>query len=216
VSNLTRGGSFVNLKEKAISSRQFVRFWFCTDCERRLKRGEDAYYNFLAERPAKSYCEPLICYFAASISWRCALFYFETEAGVEWVADALECWRLFLLDQVTNPEPYSQYLISIEHPKWKPWNQGIGGIAMPNLYHVFSLVGPFVVVGLTRPNEFSAEELKLLDAAKLPTVGVNALLIPEVFDSLLGVDRFSTAYNFVVKVSTAQLREIAARQNQDK
>lgn len=213
MSDLTRGGQFVNLKEKSISSRQFVRFWFCTDCERRLKRGEDAFYKFVDGRPGTDYCEPMVCYFAASISWRCALFYFDDQPGVQWVADALERWRLFLLDQAPDPEPYSQYLISIEHPKWKPWNQGLGGIAMPNLSHVFSFTGPFIIVGLTRPQEFSEVELKLLEAAKLTIVGGDALLVPELFESLLAVDRFRTAYNFVVEVSERQLKEIAARNN---
>lgn len=216
VSDLTRGGAFISLRNKKETSKQFVRYWFCTDCEQRLKRGEDVFYSFLKDRPASSHCDPLLCYFAVSISWRCALFYFEDSRGEEWVAQAMERWRTFLLDQAHEPEPYSQYLISIEHLKWHPWNRGLGGFAMPNLNHVFSMVGPFIILGISRPQEFTAEELKLLEPAKLTTAGGTGSLDEKFIDSIFAVKRFRTAFDFMMTVSQNQLLEIAERQKKAK
>ncbi len=208
VSDLARGGGFLSLREGRITNQQFVRVWFCTECEARLKQGEDAYYALLQARPTSPQYDKRLYDFAVSISWRCALFYFEESQGVQWVESALECWRRYLLNELADAEPYSQLMASLESPSWKPWNQGLGGFAMPNLNLVLSLVGPFVIFGLSRPRELTQADIALLEPARLLPGGGQASLDDSVIESLVSVDSIRIAMSFLTEASSNRIREM--------
>jgi hypothetical protein len=203
VGDQSKSGAFLNLRDGRVNNLQFTRHWFCDDCEHRLQRGEDVYYKLVDNKPFPqiySY-DKWLYYFAVSISWRCALFYFENAQGSTYVQPALDCWRMYLLSETPIPEPYSQYMVSIASPKWKPWNQSLGGFAMPNLHLSLSVVGPLIIIGTTQPQEFSSADSKVLESAQLLPSGGNILFHDATIESICAVNHVATAIRFWQSVS---------------
>jgi hypothetical protein len=209
VADKKKGGSFANLKEMNLRSNQFTRFWFCRECENRFdKQGEDIFFKIAdAKAPGEiSYGD--LYYFAVSVSWRSSLFYFETHDGRECVADALERWRLFLLGEADDVEPFSQYLLSIHDATWGPWNRGLGGFTMPTINHSFALIGPFIVLGITRAAEWSDVDRATLEPARLKANGDTIQFDNAMTQAAREVKHIKTAITYWQSVSANLLAKL--------
>jgi hypothetical protein len=212
VSDKRRGGSLLDLRNMREHSIQFKRRWFCAECEQRLDQGgENYFFRWLNSIEPTSAYEPMLHYFAVSVSWRCALLHFETTAGIEHIADALESWRSYLLGTAAEIGPYSQYLLSLNAPKWDYWNRGLGGTAVPNHHLVFSVLGPFAVLGITHPDEFTdAEKMALAPAELRPDGG--AIQVDEVTtDGATAVSHVRAAFEFWQTVAKQKLSVLAQK-----
>jgi hypothetical protein len=106
--------------------------FLCGDCESLLNEFETEFANKifyplhkneqlrLSQGPwfnYKSWCMK----FAVSVSWRCLMLARElglshfSEAQRSLVDDALEAWRLFLLDKVEHPGQFEQHMVMLDH-----------------------------------------------------------------------------------------------------
>lgn len=212
VSDQSKGGSFLNLKYMNVRSKQFTRNWLCTDCERSLDEKGEKYFFTLNDSgaPIADY-ERALYYFAVSISWRSALFYFETEAGIQHVKAALEQWRKYLLGESSTAEPYSQYLLSIHSAKWEHWNHAVGGFAMPNMHLAFSTVGPYLIFGITNPNEFTYKDKTRIAPAQLNPAGGKFQFDDSMIDAAYGIHHVKVAIDFWQKVGLDKLMQLAQK-----
>lgn len=213
VSDNRRGGSLLDLRNMRERSIQFKRRWFCAECEKRLDAGgENYFFRWLGTVQPTSVYEPMLYYFAVSVSWRCALLHFETTAGIECITDAIESWRAFLLGTTAQVEPYSQYMLSLDAPKWDHWNRGVGGTAVPNHHLVFSILGPFAVLAITHPGEFSADEKLTLAPAELRPAGGTIELDEATTDRALAIRHARAACDFWRTVAVQRLSVLAQGQ----
>lgn len=217
IADQSKGGRFLNLRDEKINNSQRVRYWFCSDCEARLQRGEDAYYRLIDTKPLpdEHVYEQWLHYFAVSMSWRGALFYFQDQPGIEWMETPIGVWKSYLLNPDSNPSPYDQYLVSIASAEWKPWNQSLGSFAKPNLHLTFVMVGPMVVIGIAHPNEFDERDLLPLAAAKLSPSGGRLSLENTPADSMEYVPHVKTALGFFRDASRLKIEQIVDRRPSD-
>lgn len=140
------------------------------------------------------------------------MFYFETAAGIEHVQVALEQWRTYLLGDSPAGEPYSQDLLSIESPRWERWGRSLGGFAMPNLHLTCSTVGPFLILGISKPDEFRDEDKSILAPAMLNPAGGNIQLSDTTTDAALGVRQVKIAVNYWQSVGLAKLSQLSGNE----
>ena len=210
VADNQKGGSLLDLKNMAEHSMQFKGPWLCGECEGKLNRGGENYFFALLNcgRPITTY-EPMLYYFAVSISWRCALLHFESNGGIDQISGALDCWRRFLLGKSRTAEPYSQYLLSLDSPKWERWNRGVGGFAYPNHHLVFSTLGPSVVLGITHPDNFTDADKDILAPGQLHPSGGTVHLDEPTTDAALTVEPIRGACNFWQAVGIQRLSQLA-------
>ncbi len=102
----------------------------CFDCEQRLGRYENSFKrNFFV--PFTKRAERIIVYqewllkFAVSLSWRLCLYSLsnshlgdDSYPGMrERLLNAVEVWRLYLLDRQDNPGKYEQHIFPLQIPK---------------------------------------------------------------------------------------------------
>ena len=212
VSDQSKGGSFLNLKYMNVRPKQFTRNWLCTDCERRLNEKGEKYFFTLIDSgvPIADY-ERALYYFAVSVSWRSALFYFETNAGIQHVKAAIEQWRKYLYGESSTAEPYSQYLLSIQSAKWEHWNRAVGGFAMPNLHLAFSIVGPYLILGITNPRAFTDIAMTMLSHAQLEPAGGKIQFDDSMTDAAYGIHHVRVAIDIWQKVGHHKLMQLSQK-----
>jgi len=212
VSDQSKGGSFLNLKNMNVHPKQFTREWLCLDCEDRLNKNGEKYFFTLIDSgaPIADY-EPALYYFAVSISWRCALFDFEEKAGIEHVKAALEQWRKYLLGESSTAEPYSQYLLSIQSAKWEHWNRSLCAFVMPNMHLAFSAIGPCLILGITHPSKFTYNDMTILAPAKLEPAGGKIQFDDSMTDAAYGIRHVKVAIDFWQKVALDKLMQLAGK-----
>ena len=215
VSDQRKGGSFLNLRYMNAGPKQFTRNWLCSDCERNLDgKGEKYFFNLIDSGvPIAEYEEPLY-HFAVSISWRCALLHFENDQETEHPNAAIEEWRKYLLGELPTAEPYSQYLLSIQSAKWQHWNRAVGGFAMPSIHLVFSTLGPYMVLGITNPHEFTVSDAAILAPARLNATGGKIQFDDSMTDAAYGIRQVKLAIDFWMEVGFNKLTQFA--QNADR
>jgi hypothetical protein len=212
VSDKQRGGSLLDLRNMREHSIQLRRRWFCAECEQRLDQGgENYFFRWLSPTEPTSTYQPMLHYFTVSVSWRCALLHFETTTGIECIVDALDAWRAYLLGTAAEIGPYSQYLLSLNAPKWDHWNRSLGGTAVPNHHLVFSVLGPFAVLGITHPDEFTDAEKMALAPAKLHRAGGMLQLDEATTDGATTVSHVCAAFEFWRTVARQKLSALAER-----
>jgi len=102
----------------------------CFECEQRIGRYENAFKrNFFVPftkrvRRTITYQEWLLK-FAVSLSWRLCVYSFnnghlgdDSYPGMrDKLLDAIEVWRLYLLDRLDNPGKYEQHIFPLQIPK---------------------------------------------------------------------------------------------------
>jgi len=212
VSDQSKGGSFLNLKYMNVRPKQFTCKFLCSDCEQSLnKKGEKYFFTLIDSGAPIADYEPALYYFAVSISWRSALFYFETKPGIQHVKAALEQWRKYLLGESSTAEPYSQYLLSIQSAKWEHWNRAVGGFAMPNMHLAFSTVGPYLILGITNPKEFTDNDKRILAPAHLNLAGGKIQFDDSMTDAAYGIHHVKVAIDFWQKVALDKLMQLAEK-----
>jgi hypothetical protein len=99
--------------------------WLCEDCERLLNGFETPFatklfHPYNADTKVRVPYQEWLLKFCVSVSWR-VLKHVEQKTGLKNLNDghrvevprALERWRAFLFDEVSNPGPYEQHLLPL-------------------------------------------------------------------------------------------------------
>jgi len=102
------------------------KHWLCLECEARLGRSEtafatDLFHPYLARSGERFRYGPWLLRFCVSVSWRNLLIQLDhleehdfTANERNWVESAERTWRQFLLEEISNPGVYRQFLLPLD------------------------------------------------------------------------------------------------------
>lgn len=176
VSNLDRGGQFVDLGRMARDSRQLKRPWFCLDCEKLF--GESYAGKILTEldrsRTGCKYTGELLRY-ATGLSLRtCLLDLHEGETSINNAAILRRVrgvWREYLLGKTQTVGPYTQHVCIVADLD-SLWSQRIGGQVAYVHNLVITQIGPLIVFGrLKGQSRLTRDERNALNRTELTNNG---------------------------------------------
>ena len=180
VSDLKRGGSFIDLAKEHRHNTQYTRTWFCGDCEGIFSVGEDAAARLCRKIEASPRVPQKfdggLLRFAVSISLRTVLFHLEvhpeqitTDArGV--LKPVIRCWKQFLMGKSTVVAPYSQHIFFVQHETFQ-LHLAVGGNFNVEHEIAFTQIGPLYIFGMLDRKKTSLADLKILRRSELHTEG---------------------------------------------
>ncbi len=178
VSDLSKGGVFVDLGKGRMSNLQYTRPWFCKHCDNvvlgRVEGYASAFCTRIQKRPSepKAYDDRLLR-FAASVSWRTTksdLERYAREVSLRAKA-AMDRWRQYVRGRKSSVKPFSQHLFVVFDPI-VGWHKSLGGQLFPRQNLVLSQVGPLFIVGLLDRRKMPLADLRIWDQSEiLPTGG---------------------------------------------
>jgi ribosomal protein L37AE/L43A len=163
VSDIPKGGRFVDLFTMTIHNRQYKRPWLCDGCEQTFSD---------SERPIAALCDRLesdpdasqpydehLLRFATSVSWRTLKLNYENKenAAIERLWPAAKLWKQYLRGTRAGISPFTQH-IYVNNDNPQGLDKMIGGMVFPPLAFVFSQIGPLLIVGLLDSERLSAGE----------------------------------------------------------
>ena len=150
-SDLSDGGSFLDLNVGAKSNRQYTDYWFCGECEDLLSRPESWAATFCDDiesspTATRSYDERLLD-FCVGISMRTLMYAIEVsgQSVPSMARDAVRRWRRFLLDRERTVAEFVRHLALGGQPFW-------------DKRFVRSQIGPLHIIGLLDRTGLSADE----------------------------------------------------------
>lgn len=176
-SDLTKGGSFLDLRAMRTSNSQYTRPWFCKECDTvalgRMEAYASEFCSGLEKRPtaAHDYDERLL-QFAASISWRTAKYYLEdaTQPLAQETRLACRQWKDYLRGKRSGMGPFTQHLFIVFDPVIG-LHRALGGEVFPDQRLVLSQIGPLIIVGLLSRKGLPLSELKVWEQSELRSAG---------------------------------------------
>jgi hypothetical protein len=176
VSDLTKGGRFVDLFTMTVHNKQYKQRWFCEDCEKWLCNSERSTANLCdrleADPDANQAYDEHLLRFATSVSWRTLKLYYDdkTNAGIENLWPAANHWMRYLRGTRPGIQPYSQHIYVVnDNPQGLDKMLGGHVIEMQSL--VFSQIGPLLIVGHMRPKKLSSGEMTIWKRSQLKSTG---------------------------------------------
>ena len=135
-----RGSDKPNLRRQGTEKPKLL----CFDCEQRLSKREKlfadrVFYPFQNNGNQSFVYENWLLYFAVSMAWRTSLRYFDviqsaTPKLAILVENAMETWRIFLLEENSNAGPFQHHLFFFDYLSANNSN-------VPDKFHWYTLRG---------------------------------------------------------------------------
>jgi hypothetical protein len=177
VSDLSKGGSFLDLRKGAISNAQYKRAWFCPTCDNeRLGSVENSAAGFCrtleAGQSAPVRYDDRFLRFATSVSWRTLKLWMEEQPTrpTESLKRVLRQWKDFLNEKKNDVGPFTQHLFVV-FGALVDWHKALGGTVFSREQVVLSQVGPLFIAGLLERNHLNASERRSWDHSKIARSG---------------------------------------------
>jgi hypothetical protein len=177
VSDLSKGGSFLDLMQQRITNAQYKRSWLCSVCESRFGDWEthaaELCQQIEAQPSAPQRYDERLLPFATSISWRTAKF--STEVGgpshfSRSVKVPLRQWKDYLRGKKSGIGPFSQHLFVIVGGDID-WHKALGGEVHYREQVVLSQIGPLFILGLLEANHLTEAERRIWDHSRIAIEG---------------------------------------------
>lgn len=176
VSDLSDGGSFLDLNAGAKSNRQYTDYWFCGDCEDLLSRPESWAARFcddIESSPAstRSYNDRLLD-FCVGVSMRTLMYAIEmSEQSVPSMAHAaVRRWRRFLLGRSRTVAGFTQHLFIVHNEEFVR-HLALGGQPFWDQRFMRSQIGPLHILGLLDRTGLSANERTIWAQSEVRAAG---------------------------------------------
>jgi len=161
VSNLKKGGQFIDLHKDEVTSEQYVRPWFCSCCEQLLGRTENRAARICRKLDNDEEVEydEQFHRFVTSISWRSLKLRYEDEplGAVRNKWPAFSIWQRYLRESRTGIAPYTQHVFAAPNQP-HGMDKGLGGHVIVAEGLVLSQIGPITIVGLLAPDRLTEHE----------------------------------------------------------
>jgi hypothetical protein len=181
VSDLSKGGRFVDLGKRATHNTQYKDEWMCSDCEGAIGITEDYTARMLARfekqrKDSQEYDKRLLG-FVTSMSWRITLYHLARRPrdSNKRISQAVQVWRDYLLDKRNDVRPFSQHVFVVFDEE-AGLHKGLGGEIYPQDGYVLSHVGPLIMVGLYGRRELPVSDIKVWNKSEIHSEG--AILTP--------------------------------------
>lgn len=184
VSDLKRGGEFLDLWNESSHNKQITRRWFCGNCEGILAQSEDfaarLCRKFDASLTPQAY-DSRFTQFLTSISLRTVMYRVEIgpkriDPDIEKILrPVLQHWKRFLRGQVPVVRPFSQHVFLVKSDSSRR-HMVIGGKFDVVTRLVTTQIGPLYIVGLLDRRQLSMSELRAFADSETSTS--NGILIP--------------------------------------